>query len=121
MVVARPTALEPQQHFWSQSEPYSSHSDNFGVKVSQPKCKEQFESANKTNDTKEEVESKTTENRKCCVSPILQTHPKEDNEKDKDEVERNAKMEMSGDMHIEHLSNIYRTSVEHLSNPTHIT
>ena len=33
-------------------------------------------------------------------SPILQTHPKEDNEKDKDEVERNAKMEMSGDMHI---------------------
>ena len=34
-----------------------------------PKCKEQFESANKTNDTKEEVESKTTKNRKCCVFP----------------------------------------------------
>ena len=39
-----------------------------------------------------------TEN--VVFSPILQTHPKEDNEKDKDEVERNAKMEMSGDMHI---------------------
>jgi len=68
--------------------------------VSQPKCKEQFESANKTNDTKEEVESKTTKKENVVFFPILQTHPKEDNEKDKDEVERNAKMEMSGDMHI---------------------